>query len=344
MLKMIEGKRILFISARFFNYEKEIQKKLESFGAKVDYFDERPGNDFMTKAMIRVNRKLLFKKNNDYYNQIIDKTRNNNYDIVFIIRGEVISINNLKKLRELHPKAKFILYMWDALHYSPNSKRVKHLFNHVYTFDKNDSLKYSDMKFRPLFFIDDYKNIANGKTDIDVLFIGTVHTDRYHILKKIEKQLEESGLSFYFYKYYPSKFLFYLKKILNSNFRKVKKDEFHFKGLPKKEVLEKFSKSKVIVDIERPKQNGLTIRTIEVFGAKKKLLTTNQSIDEYDLYNSSNIQVIDRDNPVLDISFINQDFKEPTNEIYNKYSIDYWLYEIIGKNVQIKKVQETISI
>ncbi|USK68331.1 hypothetical protein [Peribacillus asahii] len=343
MLGKFSGKKILFISARFFNYEKEIQKKLESFGAIVDFFDERPGNDFITKSLIRVNRKLLFKKNNDYYNEIINSTKHRNYDIVFIIRGEVISINNMKKLKEHHPKAKFILYMWDALSYSPNSKKVKNLFDHVYTFDKNDSLKYSDMKFRPLFFIDDYKNVANSKTDIDVLFIGTVHTDRYHILKKIEKQLEGSGLSFYFYKYYPSKFLFYLKKIFNSNFRKVKKDEFYFKGLPKKEVLENFTRAKVIVDIERPKQNGLTIRTIEVFGAKKKLLTTNQSINEYDLYNSSNIQVINRDNPVVDINFINQGFKEPTNEIYNKYSIDYWLCEIIGKNVQMEKMQERIS-
>ena len=344
MLNELAGKKILFISPRFFNYENEIRKKLESIGARVDYFDERPGNDFITKSLIRVNRKILFKKNNDYYTRIIENTKQNDYDIVLIIRGEVVSTNNLKRLREVHSKATFILYLWDALSYSPNSNKVKYLFDHVYTFDKKDSLANRDMKFRPLFFIDDYKNLTNSKTDIDALFIGTVHTDRYQILKKIEKQLEEAGLNYYFYKYYPSKLLFYLKKIFDPNFKKVKREEFHFKGLPKKEVLDFFERAKVIVDIERPKQNGLTMRSIEVFGAKKKLLTTNETIQDYDLFHSSNINIVDREDPVVDVRFFHQDFKEPENNIYLKYSVDFWLYEILCHHEQSDKNQETISI
>lgn len=343
ILNEIDGKRILFISAKFFNYEKEIQTKLEQNGAIVDYFDERPGNDFITKSFIRVNRRLLFKKNNDYYNQIIEQTKNYQYDFVFIIKGEVISIKHLEKLRELHPQATFILYMWDAISYTPNSKNIKHLFDYIYTFDKNDSLEYSDMQFRPLFYIDGYKSLPTRGKDIDALFIGTVHTDRYHILKKVEKQLTEAGLTCFFYYYYPSKFLFSLKKIFNPKFKDIQKSDFRFKGIPKNKVLEYYARSRVIVDIERPKQNGLTMRTIEVFGAKKKLLTTNQSIYEYDLYHPSNIQIIHRENPMVDISFFYQNSKEPSQEVYQKYSIEYWLYEIICNGTSQVKQKSMIK-
>ena len=330
MLKILAGKNILFISSRFFNYEQEIHRKLESVGANVDYFDERPANDFITKSLIRVNKKLLKRKVNNYYKKIIQETQNNNYDIVLIIKGESISNEHLQALKILHPKAKFILYMWDNFSYTPNSKKIKHMFDHAYTFDRDDAATYKDMKFRPLFFIDDYKNIPDNEIkDIDVLFIGTVHTDRYLILKKIEKQLEEQNLNYFFYKYYPNKILFYLKKFFNPSFRKMKKEEFHFKGIPKQDILNYYSRAKVIIDIERPKQNGLTMRTIEVFGAKKKLITTNKSIAQYNLYDKNNIQIIDRDKPIVNADFIQGDYKDAKSHTYNKYSIEYWLYEIL---------------
>ena len=52
MITEFSGKKILFISAKFFGYEVEIKKKLESFGSEVDFYDERPKNDFMTKKLL----------------------------------------------------------------------------------------------------------------------------------------------------------------------------------------------------------------------------------------------------------------------------------------------------
>ncbi|WP_409303487.1 hypothetical protein [Peribacillus sp. SCS-155] len=330
MKKEFNEKKILFISAKFFGYEAEIKKKLQSFGSDVDYFDERPKNDFLTKSLIRINRNLLAKKNHGYYNNIIETTKDRNYDVIFIIKGEVISENNIRKLRKYHQKAKFILYMWDALSYSPNSSKIKHLFNYVFTFDRRDAQTYRDMKFRPLFYIDGYKELASNKKikDIDVLFIGTVHTDRFTVLKKIETQLADNGINFYFYKYYPSKYLFYIKRLFDKDLRRFGSNELQFKALSKNEVLDLYSRAKIIIDIERPKQSGLTIRTIEVFGAKQKLITTNQSIRDYDLYHPENIQVIDRENPVIEPNFLKQGYKDALNEIYEKYSIDFWLFDI----------------
>lgn len=337
MKTLYRGKRILMISANFFGYEREICQKLESFGCEVDYFDERPENDFLTKSLIRVNRKLLAPKNNAYYNNIIEKTRNRDYDFIFVIKGEVISKDHLVRLRSIHKNAKFILYMWDALSYSPNSKAIKSMFDTVYTFDQNDAARYKDMHFRPLFFIDEYRKSAESKTiqDIDVLFIGTVHTDRFSVLKRIEHQLKEKNLNFYFYHYYPSKKLYYLKWFFNRDIRKYGKSELKYQKLSKEEIAQLFNRSRVIIDIERPKQNGLTMRTIEVFGAHKKLITTNESIGDYDLYNPSNIRVIDRHAPVIDSAFIYEEYINPDNETYEKYSLNEWIHEIFFDRKQL---------
>jgi hypothetical protein len=70
------------------------------------------------------------------------------------------------------------------------------------------------------------------------------------------------------------------------------------------------------------------MRTFEVLGKKRKLITTNRSIKNYDFYNASNILVIDRSCPVIDKKFINVDYQPLPANIYYKYSIDGWLEDI----------------
>ena len=53
--------------------------------------------------------------------------------------------------------------------------------------------------------------------------------------------------------------------------------------------MEIFSDSRCILDAPQAGQVGLTIRTIECLGAKRKLVTTNSDIKNYDFYNENNI-------------------------------------------------------
>ena len=46
----LQDKRILYISPKFFGYENKIKQELEDLGAIVDFFDDRPSNDFITKV------------------------------------------------------------------------------------------------------------------------------------------------------------------------------------------------------------------------------------------------------------------------------------------------------
>ena len=57
-----KDKKILFLSVQTFNYEKAIADKLRTFGAQLDYFDERPANSIFVKGIIRFKRSLYQKK------------------------------------------------------------------------------------------------------------------------------------------------------------------------------------------------------------------------------------------------------------------------------------------
>jgi hypothetical protein len=70
------------------------------------------------------------------------------------------------------------------------------------------------------------------------------------------------------------------------------------------------------------------MRTFEVLGKEKKLITTNKNIEDYDFYHTSNILVIDRLNPAVDKNFIDVDYQRLPLNIYYKYSIDGLLKDI----------------
>lgn len=329
-MNSLQGKKILFISPKFFGYEIEIKNKLESLGAKVDFFDERPNNTFLVKAFIRLNKKVLANKIDKYYSELINKTKSIEYDFVLFNSPESISKKLFLELKKEHKTSKFILYMWDSLKNKKASELLEY-FDRRFSFDEIDCNE-GEMKisYRPLFYLDEYSNLLNKniQKEYDLLFIGTLHSDRYKILNQIRKECEDKELNYFFYLYFPSKLLYLMKRVYDRSLWGTKIKDFRFAPLSKHELIDYVKRSKVILDIQHPKQNGLTIRTIEMLGAKKLLLTTNKDIINYDFYNSLNIKILDRKRVKLEKYFFNQEFVNVDKQIYHKYSLDGWIAEI----------------
>ncbi len=63
----LKNKRILFLSARTFGIPENITQTMEALGATVDFYDERPANSFIVKALIRINRNLIAGYINRYH-------------------------------------------------------------------------------------------------------------------------------------------------------------------------------------------------------------------------------------------------------------------------------------
>ena len=328
----IKNKKILFFAPTFFGYEIAIFEKLKQMGAEVDYFDERPKNNFITKACIRINRKLLERKIVSYYHSIFKKTIHKQYDYVFVINIEAMLPSLLNKLREQQSQAEFILYMWDSLQNKKRTHESLPFFNKIYSFDPTDAKILSRVKFRPLFFTDEYGELAENSLTpkYGLCFIGTVHSDRYLLVEQIKEQVKEFGLQSLFFMFFPSPVLFYYKKIRDLKFYKAKFSEFNFRPLSQRVTIQYIRESAVILDVHHPAQTGLTMRTLEMLGANKKIITTNPFVRDYDFFHPQNILIIDRERPVIGRSFFDEKYLPIDPKIKDKYSLDGWLMEIFG--------------
>lgn len=331
-MQELQEKSVLLLAPKFFGYELEIKMELEKYNANVIYFDERPKNDFITKVLLRLDLKsLIQKKINAYYNNIINETKDKKLDFLFLVNTETIDVSQIHTIKELHPNIKVYTYMWDSVKNKKKSMQYIEESDKFFTFDPNDIKLSKKIKFLPLFYIRDYEKLANRNSiEYDISFVGTIHSDRYQIVKSMQTK----GLNVFYYFFSPSKVLFKLQRLIYKNFKEIEPRDVSFESLKKEQLLDVISKSKAVIDIEHPEQLGLTMRTMEMIGAKKKLITTNYNIKEYDFYNPGNICVINRKNPVVPAEFFASKYKELPNEIYEKYSLRNWL-KAIFKNIKI---------
>lgn len=327
----LKNKRVLFLCPLFFNYHKKLMKAMESLGAEVDYFDERPSNTVLSKALLRINRKFVAVQIKKYYEEITLKIKHKTYDFIFICQAEATPISFLNEARKMNPNAKMVLMLWDSVANKVNTLEKLDLFDEVFSFDKKDCDRLG-LTFRPLFFDKEYEVIAKEEPPLvyDLFFVGTVHSDRYRILKKVKKQFEKSHLSVFYFMYIPSKLMYYQRKLFTNELNGSEREEFSFVGMPGDQLTAKLKQSKAVVDIQHPKQTGLTMRTIEMLGANKKMITTNADIQNYDFYHPNNICIVDREKVVVPTEFMTATFVPVDEKIKERYSINYFVLDILG--------------
>lgn len=329
------GKKILLIALP--GYSDGILKKMKELGAEVDYIHDKPDEGFVTKALGRLQLGFYQKIIESYYEKALFPLKERGYDYILAIRGEYTPINSLKLMREYYPNAKIVLYMWDGLH-KQNTVGIEKkwpFYDEVYTFDRIDYEANKDkLHFLPLYYYEDYlpkdiKCANDEELEYDISFIGTAHDDRINVVKNIMRQGTENGLSCFSYFYMPHKLVYMMNKLMNKYFKNVKGTDISYQMLPFDKLYQIYANSRCVVDVENRGQHGLTMRSIEIIGLKRKFITTNQDIKNYDFYNENNILVIDRNNPKLDMEFFERPYEELDEAIYKKYSIKNWILEVL---------------
>lgn len=322
------GKNVIMIASPFFQYDIEIKKALEKQGAKVSLYHDRPNEHFITKTLIRLEPKVLGSFIHQYYSKIVDENKEKNIDYVFFVKCESALDKDLKMFRQAFPNAKFILYMWDSIENIKHYDIKKDYFHNIYSFDHQNCKNHHEMKFLPLFYIDKYQMLPKeeGHSLYDVSFIGTGHSDRPRILNNVRKQLDNEGKPYYIRVYVPSKLLLYLKYFINKDFRELYKQGLvTTKKMSSDKISEIIDHSKSVIDIQHPKQTGLTMRTIELLGMNKKIITTNDNIQLYDFYTKENTIIIDRASGNMDVHRIDLPYKPIDENLYQSYSIHSWI-------------------
>ncbi len=300
------------------HYGEAIKEELERRGAKVDEYDERPSEDAYMKIIIRLFKKKIPQIFDRYIRRVVKINEGKNYDYILICRGEAFTPLTINTLREAFPNAKVILYLWDVMHCCAMDD-VLSACDKVMSFDPEDA-KAHNIGFRPTFFVNDYlkvKDTTEYKYDLE--FICTLYHPRHKMVKRLRKLFANQGLKFYTYLYVPGFIRFLQESLMHFPFYNIRQVSFKPISIPG--TIEVLNDTRCILDINPPYQVSLSTRAHEALAARRKYITTNPHIKDYDYYNPQNILVIDINNPVIPKEFLESQFIEIDKNIVYKYSV-----------------------
>jgi hypothetical protein len=324
-MALLKGKRILMFSpfgGTGEHYTNSIVRELHKRGAVVNLYDERPSQAAIVKIYMRMFRHLVPSYFSNYIKTIVAKNSKFDPDIVFVVRGEGFDAPILAYLRESFKYAKFILYQWDPL-FGKKIGSVLKKYDYSFSIDPNDVRCNPEFKLRPSMFLPEYEAIANLRNELlyDISFVGRLYNNRWRVISRFQDYFLNSGMkySIYLYFYMPSLTLYLYDFIFKGLF--VSPRRMHFRTMPYMENVNVVKNSRCVLDIVYPRQTGLSMRAFEAMAAKRKYITNNQDVKNYDFYNPNNILVVDVNNPIFPKEFINSPFDPVDKSIMYKYSV-----------------------
>lgn len=317
----LRGKKILMFSpyGATKHYGEAIKVELKKRGALVSGYDERPSQKALTKIVIRLFKKRVPQIFDRYITKVIEKNKTQIFDYILICRGEAFTPLTIQHLKKSFPKAKVLLYFWDILRCADVRFNIPYA-DKAMSFDPQDSEENEGLEFRPTFFVEEYRTVIDNPIDKnDICFIGTLHSNRHKIIKKIEKAFTDQGLKFYKYLYVPSP-LVYIKDFI-AKFPYIALSEVHFNPISVQATVDVLNETKAIFDINYTAQKSLSTRAYEAMAARRKYITTNPEVKTYEFYNPNNIIVVDLSNPIIPSDFMFSPFEPVPEEVLYKYSV-----------------------
>lgn len=314
--------RILFVAPLFYDYELEILNELKKHSYNVDSVFYSYGKHKLPWKKKKIERRISEQKQ-----RFLEFIKTNKYDILFVIKGEILSKEDIKLFKKINPLSKSINYQWDSLKNLPFNFDFLEVFDFKYTFDHIDAETHPNLHLRPLFFTSDFEFIPDSKTEYDFATVGGFQIRRVRIINLLKDQFPNA------------KFKIRLRTELTlnifNNFMKtggIKRyfDCALFKDLDRTTIANILNKSNVIIDIPSDGQTGLSMRTIEAHGLQKKIITTCKYIENYSFFNSNNHLVIDKINKKEIKEFMKIPYSVNSELSISKYSLEEFISTILS--------------
>ena len=210
-------------------------------------------------------------------------------------------------IEKISLKRKIIVYYWNIVterEIPPETfKNNKNVI--LCTFDPIDAKKYS-MNFVDTYLFPINPQIRNISTDL--FYVGIFRPNRNELLDYIKSSLKQYNLKLDFH-------------IMKFNDKKNR--------MSYQDVLKHSMETRVIVDLNRENQCGLTLRPVEALILQKKLITNNKNIKNYDFYNRQNIFIIGEDNISDLYDFIVSPYVGIDELIVKRYYFENWVRKVI---------------
>ena len=224
---------------------------------------------------------------------------------------------NLAKFLKKNFFGKIFIYSWNtAISQEDKNLLIKaKTYFPVFSFDKNNC-KELDLFFASMVYSNDIVSqfTVNSSLNYDVVFLGWDKGRRNELISLYDT-LENFNLNCLF--------------VVRDNTKKKLHEDFIItdQNIPYEDYLKILKSTKVIVDITKTGQEGITIRMVEALFFKKKVITNKKDIDTYDFYNKNNIFILGKDNVNDLVHFINTSYEEIPLKIVKKYDLKYWVDE-----------------
>lgn len=328
---MVKSKTFLLVMPDYADFSELFLKNLEKCGFQPFLItDKLP--DFKYKG----NERLLnffrktFLKDRNFKKELITKFKQNEFlklangiqqtfDYILVIRPDQFPIPFIEQLRT--KTSKLIAYQWDGIEKFPEVRNYFSLFDSFFCFEEVKD-------------VENVKKITNFYFDFDVFhpfetfkkntppvfyFVGLDWENRRNKINKFVQFAVEKNFTLHFYL---QEFDKNENKNANINYSKNR--------ITFTENLEFVKKSDVLLDFVDPRHAGLSIRFFEGMHYKKKVITDNKMVRNYDFYHPNNIFVLESN--YHDIGeFLKIPYFEISAEIVKKYGFSSWIEKITNQ-------------
>lgn len=326
----------LVITPSFFGYERDIVSELERQGFAVTLLDERPSNSPLARAIMRVRKSVISRRIEAYYRRWQKTLAAASFEIVIVIKAEVVPRWFLQELKDRSPSARLIFYTFDALANAGNCLELLDCFDRRITFDPEDAARRNDFEYLPLFYAPEFhalsdKSVANRR-QYDLSFIGTLHSDRYRFATRLLAGLDRVFAFFYV----QARWYFIIVKYLTREHANVSWRDVSFKSLTRAETANVFRNSLAVLDMQRAGQAGLTMRTFEVLASGAILVTTNAAIAEEPFFDPARVLIVagnptDQECDALRERLQLADAPTGAPPGFEAYSLASWIVTLVGE-------------
>ena len=231
-----------------------------------------------------------------------------------IILFDCISSPYISFLKK-HEKNRKIVWIWNKIKDEEikNILQLKKITKEIWTFDKEDSEKF-DIHYTNQFYWHKFQNEKKRINHKKVFFIG-IDKGRYNEIMTFD-EIYKGEKEFIVLRDETS-------KIANLKF-------YQTEELSYDETLKKINEADCLLEINLKNQIGLTLRALEALFFKKKLITNNRSIKNYNFYDPNNILILHKNITHEEITlFLEKEYVEIKNEILFQYSFENWLEKLL---------------
>ncbi|MFP8893012.1 MULTISPECIES: hypothetical protein [Chryseobacterium] len=327
--------KICIISYDFWDYDKYIvetlcKRDIDAHHIKISSVTHSNFNERAVNALSKtfLNKNLKTEKRQKYVLDSLEQL--GHQDQILVMNPDTFDLSTLKKIRKYTDR--LLTYLYDNLERVPVEDKL-YLFDKVFSFDYVDVKKHGFEKLTNYIYLPHCSQEIQ-QPEMDLFYITSYDNRRVSLIKLLAKKLIEQGLKFQIMIIGKKSW----KHQLTNIFMTVPKNLFlifSIKKIPHNDLPKYYKNSKVLLDLMREGQYGLSFRVFEAMALDKKIITDNEAIKTYDFYNPNNILILNKNISNLDKSFFETPYEKIPEEIYYRYTLDSWVnkvFELDTKN------------